>query len=422
MEEIIAVLEKYNFWDGKLPAVGFVRDTYLKRIQGFVGNKLIKVFVGQRRAGKSYLLRQLIQYLVQTGVNPKNILYINKEYTDFDFLTGSGELQELVSLYTSHIKPKGRIYLFLDEVQDIQGWEHVVNSYSQDYTTDFEIFLSGSNSRMLSGELAGMLSGRYISFQIFPFSFQEFAGILNMDNPKEAFLQYMQTGGLPELFHLPDQETKRHYMSAIKDTVMLRDIIQRQNIKDARLLEDLFAFLVNNASNLISISSIVKYFKGKNRKTNYETISSYIDCLQNAFLVHKAERYSVKGKEIISGTCKYYINDPAFKNYIYPGFDSGIGYFLENIVFLQLAMAGYQVYVGHFRNREVDFIATYNARTIYFQVAYLLADQQTTEREYSALESIPDNYEKFIVSLDDVLMSDRKGIKHIQAWHLDKIL
>ena len=422
MLEKFAKLKKYNFWDANFPDVGLLRQNYLNRINDFIGNNLIKVLVGQRRTGKSYLLRQIILSLISKGVNPKNIFYINKEYTDFDFITNYTELEELILTYQQELTPEGKIYLFIDEVQRIAGWERLVNSFSQNYTRSYEIFISGSNSQLLSTELATLLSGRYIQFQILPFSYREYISIKKAPNTKESFLTYLQSSGLPELFHLPNDETKRHYLSAIKDTVLLHDIIQRYNIKDIRLLEDIFSFLVNNASNLISINSIVKYFAGKSRKTNYETVANYISYLQNTFLIHQVDRFSIKGKDILAGTHKYYINDLAFKNYLYSGFEYSFGYMLENIVYLQLINAGYNVNTGYLRNKEIDFVATKGNKTIYIQVAYLLIDKLTIDREYSELASIPDNYEKFVVSLDDMQLPDKNGIRHILAWKIDEIL
>jgi hypothetical protein len=367
-------------------------------------------------------LRQIILSLISKGVNPKNIFYINKEYTDFDFITSYTELEDLILTYQQELIPKGKIYLFIDEVQRIAGWERLVNSYSQNYTRHYEIFISGSNSQLLSTELATLLSGRYIQFQILPFSYLEYISIKKATNTKENFLTYLQSGGLPELFQLPNDETKRHYLSAIKDTVLLHDILQRYNIKDIRLLEDIFSFLVNNASNLISINSIVKYFAGKSRKTNYETVANYISYLQNTFLIHQVDRFSIKGKDILAGTHKYYINDLAFKNYLYSGFEYGFGYMLENLVYLQLINAGYYVYTGYLRNKEIDFVATKGNKTIYIQVAYLLIDKITIDHEYSNLASIPDNYEKFVLSLDDMQLPDKNGIKHVLAWKLNEIL
>ena len=422
VKEKIAILRKYNFWDKKYPELGLIRDNYLDKINAFIGNKLIKVLVGQRRVGKSYLLRQIILRLINSGVKPVNIFYINKEFTDFDFVTNYKDLENLILAYKHELKPKRKIYIFIDEVQNIEGWEHLINSYSQNYSDAYEIFISGSNSQLLSGELATLLSGRYIQFQILPFSYLEFLSINKAANTKTSFLQYLQTGGLPELFHLPNDETKRHYLSSIKDTVLLRDIIQRHNIKDASLLQDIFSFLVNNASNLISISSIVNYFAGKNRKTNYETVANYIEYLKNAFLIHQVDRFSIKGKEIISGTHKYYINDLSFKNYLYSGFEYGYGYMLENIIYLQLINSGYNVYIGYTRYKEIDFVAIKSNRTIYLQVAYMLIDKATIEREYSELETIPDNYEKFVVSVDDIQLPGRNGIQHVLAWQINEIL
>jgi len=422
MLDFFARLKKYNFWDADYPDLGLLRQNYLNRINDFIGNNLIKVLVGQRRTGKSYLLRQIILSLISKGINSKNIFYINKEYTDFDFITNYTELEDLILTYQQELTPEGKIYLFIDEVQRIEGWERLVNSYSQNYTRPYEIFISGSNSQLLSTELATLLSGRYIQFQILPFSYLEYISIKKAQNTKVSFLTYLQSGGLPELFHLPNDETKRHYLSAIKDTVLLHDIIQRYNIKDIRLLEDIFAFLVNNASNLISINSIVKYFAGKSRKTNYETVANYISYLQNTFLIHQVDRFSIKGKDILAGTHKYYINDLAFKNYLYSGFEYGFGYMLENIVYLQLINAGYNVYTGFMRNKEIDFVATKGNKTIYIQVAYLLIDKLTIDREYSELESIHDNYEKFVVSLDDMQLPDKNGIRHVLAWKINEIL
>ncbi len=422
MTENITSIAKFNFWNGNVIDLGYERKEYLEKVHRFSGNKLIKVLVGQRRTGKSYLLRQILRQLIQSGVPQQNTFYINKEFVEFDFLTDYKALALLVDNYKAELKPLGKVYLFIDEIQTIEGWERLVDSYSQDFVDSYEIFISGSNSQMLSGELATLLSGRYVSFQIYPFSFPEFCQFKHIEQSKSSYLDYIQTGALPELFHLPEPETKRHYVSAIKDTVLLRDIIQRYSIKDAKLLEDIFVYLVNNASNLLSVSNIVNYFKSKNRKTNYETVANYIQYIENTFLIHRAERYNIKGKEVISGTCKFYINDLAFKNYLYSGFGYGIGYLLENAVYLQLRQAEYEVFVGAIRKGEINFVAKKADQVLYFQVAYLLNDEQIIEREYGAFNSITDNYEKFVISLDDIAFPSNAGIKHIQAWRLEEIL
>ncbi len=422
MSDKIAKLEKYNFWNKEISNLGFIRTSYIEKINNYLFNGLIKVLTGQRRAGKSSVLRQIIKHLTDTGVPSKNILYINKEFTDFDFIDNHTDLDETIKLYLKKIKPEGKVYLFVDEVQNISSWEKTINSYSQDYTREYEIFITGSNSELLSGELSTYLSGRYVEFQILPFSYNEYILFLNLENSKQNFLQYLNSGGLPELFNLQKEETKRHYVAAVKDTILFRDVIQRHSVKDAKLLEDIFIFLLNNASGLISITNIIKYFKGRNRKTNYETIANYIGYLKNSFLVHQAEKYNISGKETLAGTYKYYINDLAYKNYLYPGFSYGIGYKLENIIYLQLINFGFDVYVGYLRNKEVDFVAIKNQKPIYIQVTYIMPIKETFDREYSSLKSIKDNFPKIVVSLDDVIFEDNEGIKHIQAWNFNKYL
>ena len=422
MDEKFNKIAKFNFWGDKIFDLGFLRSGYTNKIADFTGNRLIKVLVGQRRTGKSYILRQVAKNLIDNGLPPENTLFINKEFTDFDFLNDYKALDEFIKLYKSELKPEGRIYIFIDEIQNIEGWERVVNSYSQNYTENFEFFVSGSNSKMISTELASLLSGRYITFNIFPFSYTEFLGITKSELSKTSYLEYMSTGGLPELFAIPKPETRRNYVAAIKDTVMLRDIIQRQNIREPGLLEDIFVYLINNASNLISVSNVFNYFKSLGRKTSYDIISNYIGYLQDSFLVHRCERYDIRGKQTIAGNVKFYANDLAYKNYLYPGFGYGFGYMLENLLYLEIRRAGYEVYTGNIRNKEVDFIAKKADKTIYIQCAYLLAEPETIEREYGAMEVIDDNYEKYVVTLDDLIMPSNKGIKHVQAWNLAEIL
>jgi uncharacterized protein len=418
MDEKIELLKKYNLWGSNTFDFGYIRNEYTGKIADAVDNRLVKVLVGQRRSGKSYILRQVAKQLIDNGVRPENTLFINREFTDFDFLKTYKDLDELIKQYKNELKPKGKVYLFIDEVQLIEGWERVVNSYSQDFSENYELFISGSNSKMLSGELATLLSGRYVCFEIFPFSYAEYLGITGQETGRKSYMEYMGSGGLPELFMLPTTEFKRNYLSAIKDTVLLRDIIQRHNIRDPKLLEDIFVFLVNNASNLISIANIVNYFKGQNRKTSYDAVSNYIGYIEDAFLIHRCDRYDIKGKDTLSGNAKYYINDLAYKNYLYPGYGYGFGYLVENMIYLELCRAGFDVYVGALRNKEVDFVAKKADRIIYLQSAYQLSDESTVEREYSALEAIGDNFEKLVVSLDEIVLPLRGGIKHLQAWNL----
>lgn len=422
MDEKYESLERFNAWSKQLPEPGYSRGFYLDKITKYINNNLIKVIVGQRRAGKSFLLRQIAAHLIETGVAPQNIFYFNKEFIEFDDVQDYHDLNELINLYRARVKPEGRVYLFIDEIQNIDRWERLVNSLSQNFTENYEIFISGSNSNMLSGELSTLLSGRYIKFEVLPFSYMEYLGVNQLEANKQTYIGYLQSSGLPEMFALPDQETKIHYVSAIKDTVLLRDIIQRHAIKEPKLLEDIFIYLVNTTSNLMSINNITNYFKSKGRKTSYDTIANYIGYIEDTFMVHKAERFDIKGKDTIAGNVKYYCNDLAYKNYLFAGYAHGVGYLLENLIYLELRRFGYHVYVGVMPNKEVDFVAQKADRVLYVQCAYLLVDESTIDREYAALEAIDDHYEKIVVTLDDVSLPIKNGIKHLQAWHFHDIL
>ena len=419
MDAIFDKIRQYNYWNGEKFSIGFERSEYLDRISKYLDNKLIKVLVGQRRVGKSYILRQMMNFLVtKKNVNPRNIFYLNKEYIAFKDIQTGDDLHELFGFYKKKLNPKGKIYLFLDEIQNIEYWESVINNYAQDFTQNYELFITGSNSQLLSGELASLLSGRYVEFEIYPFSFIEFAEYKNMPPDKDTFITYLRTGGLPETLHFDEDEIIRHYIESLKNTIILRDIIQRYKVKDVSLLEDIFGFLTVNIGNLTSISAIIKYFKSRQRKTNYETLSTYISYLNDAFIIHEVDRYQVRGKQTIAGVRKYYLNDLAFKNYLFGFYPSDIGYNLENYVFIQLKRMGYKVSVGVINGNEIDFVAEKGDNTLYFQVAYLLNDKKTAEREFGNLLMIKDNYEKSVISLDDVKFSEYKGIKHIFPWEL----
>ena len=422
MEDYFESLRRFNSWDGNVLERGYKRVDYLDSIRPFIGNKLVKVLVGQRRTGKSYLLRQIAQSLIESGVHPHQIFYLNKEFIEFDFVKNYQDLRQLIDMYQERLSPKGKIYLFLDEIQNIEAWERLVNSHAQDFTKEYEIFISGSNSKMLSGELATLLSGRYVSFEISPFSYSEFLGFTGEKRCKATYLNYLQSGGLPELFMLPNEETKRHYVASVKDTVLLRDVIQRHAIKDPKLLEDVFIYLVNNASNLLSINNIVNFLKSNGRKTSFETMANYVGYIEDTFLIHRADRYDIRGKDTISGNSKYYANDLSYKNYLFSGYGYGVGHQLENLIYLSLRRLGFSVYVGVLPNKEVDFVAKKSEHTVYVQCAYLLSDESTLKREYGALEGIRDHYPKLLVTLDDIALPQRNGILHVQAWDFEEKL
>ena len=421
MNKYLDKISKYNFWRSK-PELGFERKEYTRWAKSFLGNRLIKVLIGQRRTGKSFILRQLINYIIESGVHKENTLYINTEYTAFNFLRTHKDVDELIKVYKNHFNIKGRFYLFIDEVQTIEEWEKVVNSYSQDFTEDVEIFITGSNASLLSGELATLLSGRYVKMNVFPFSYEEYVAYLDKSKCRRSYLDYLNTGGLPELMHLQSEETKRHYLGSLRDTILLRDVIQRHQIKDTELLTDVFKYVANNVSTLTSITNLVNYFSSKKRKTTYDTIANYLNYISQTFIIHKCERYDLRGKEVIGGNAKYYLNDLSFKNYIYESTNHGYGHLLENLVYLTLSSQGFNVYVGHLRDKEVDFVAHKNNTTIYIQVAFSVEDKKTNHREKSALLSIKDNHEKWIVSMDELPYTNQDGVKYVPAWELGEVL
>ncbi len=425
MNEKLNIIRKYNLWNGNKMPSGINRPLYLKKISQFIGNKLIKVLVGQRRAGKSFILRQILNQLIDNNVSPENTLFISKEFIEYNFINDATTLEDLFQCYLSTLKPQGKIYIFIDEIQNINEWEKFVNSHSQDFTSDIEFFISGSNSRMLSSELATLLSGRYIEFNIYPYSYEEYTTVTNTDISRNSYINYLKDGGLPGLFDLNSVEAKTQYISSVKDTVMLRDIIQRKNknsnetaIRDAKLLDDLYIYIINNASNPISIQNIVKYFKNRQRKVAYETIANYIRHIEETFLIHPAMQYNIKGKAASEMPYKYYSNDLSFKNYLYPGIAYGMGYLLENAIFLELKRNGFNVYQGTIMNREIDFVAIKGDRKIYVQCSYLIDDDDTRKREYASLLAIDDNFEKWVVTLDELQYPIYEGIRHIQAWNL----
>jgi predicted AAA+ superfamily ATPase len=419
MIEIFTVLKKYNFWDNnkKIP-LGFLRKGPLEKLKPFLGNRLVKVIMGQRRVGKSYLLRQVIDLLRTSGTPAKNIFYLNKELVDFDAITTYRDLQALIAFTKKKLKIKGKMVILLDEVQEIAGWEKIVNSLSQNYKTSDELIITGSNSTMLSSELATLLSGRYVSFELFPFSYAEFREVQNLPQSKESFLSYLKTGGLPELFHLPEEEQQRHYVVSLKDTILLKDIVQRFGIKNAPLLERLFLFLSDNIGNLFSLYSILRTLQTAHEKVSHETLGHYMQYLCQCFLIHEVPRYDVKGKSIFGSSKKYYLNDLSFRRYLHSSFDPGLGKHLENAIFLHYRSEGYKVMVGSIGKQEVDFIVEKGTTKKYIQVAYSLQDSKVLKRELTPLQSIRDAYEKILISLDDTSFGNIEGISHRLAWEL----
>jgi predicted AAA+ superfamily ATPase len=411
-------LKKYNFWEKSPQIKGLLREKYLSRLSEYLGNGLIKVLLGQRRVGKSYVMQQLISLLHQKNIPKKNIFYLNTEIFALRDIKTAENFYEIFEFYKEQMQPKGKIYIFLDEVQEIKNWEKIINSFSQDHVDEYELFITGSNSHLLSGELATYLTGRYISLTIFPFTYDEYIQFFQKEKNKTSYLQYLQTGGLPEFFSLPSDELKTQYIHTLKDSILLHDIVERHKIKDVELLESLFYFLIDNIGNLFSLNSVVQYISQSRQKTNPQTISQYINFLEQSFLLHSVDRYDIKGKKILSSKKKYYANDVGFRNFFFSSFDPGLGKHLENTLFLEYKSRGYSIYTGEVSNNEVDFILEKNGMKKYIQVTHSLTTEKVIEREFRSLEKIKDSFPKEIISLDDVSFGQRNGIIHRLAWEI----
>lgn len=418
MQDILTRLANHNAWYGEVLRTGVKRPVYLDKLDEFSGNRLVKVLIGQRRTGKSYVLRQFIQRLIDRGNEPRNIFYLDKEQVDFSDITDYRQLDDLIRLYLEQRAQSGKIYLVLDEVQEIAGWEKLVVSYAQEQAPEFEIYITGSNSHMLSSELGTYLSGRYVPIPVFPLSFIEFSDAYQVAPDKAGLLAYLRQGGLPELMNLETEEARRHYVMALRDSILLNDIVRKFGVQDVALLERLFQFLCANIGSFFSVNKLVNHLNSRGVGTNFETLSRYVDHLEKALLIHECCRYDIRGKEILSGNRKYYVNDLAFRQYLSPEFDPGLSRRLENCFYLHWLAQGYQVHVGRHRNLEVDFVVETNEDRFYAQVCYLLADDAIIEREYRSLESIRDSYPKMVVSLDDASFGTRNGIRHRSAWEV----
>ena len=257
---------------------------------------------------------------------------------------------------------------------------------------------------------------------VFPFSYTEYRCVWNLEKNRESFLRYLKDGGLPELINLKDVDVKQRYVEGLRDSIMLKDIVRRYAIKDVALLENLFSYLVNNSSNMVSVTGIVKYIKGRGSKVSYDTVAAYIQYLQEAFLMHKSVRYNISGKELLGGNFKIYPNDQSYHNYLFPTAGFGRGYALEGIVFMTLLRKGYEVNTGVLYNAEVDFVAKSGRKLLYIQVAYSIEDLSTAEREYDAFKGIKGEGEKLLITMDDDTFPIRDGVRHIHAWESENIL
>lgn len=391
------------------------RELYIEKIKPFIDKDIIKVLTGIRRSGKSVMLKLIMEELKQNGIDKKQFININFENLINRELTTANKLHKYILKKASEIKKK--CYIFLDEIQEVKDWEKCINSLRVNEEYNFDIYITGSNAKLLSGELSTYLAGRYVEFVIYPFSFKEFLDTLKSIQQnisiREAFQKYIKFGGMPFLYNLAfEEEASLQYLKDIYSSIILKDITQRNKIRDTDLLERVINYLIMNVGNNFSATSISKFFKSENRKVSVETILNYIKATEEAFLIYKVSRDDLIGKKTLNVNEKYYIVDHGIREAILESNQRDINQIFENIIYLELLRRGYNIKVGKVDNLEVDFVCTKGNEKIYIQVAYLLASPETIEREFSSLEKINDNYPKYVISMDEFDMS-RNGIRHI---------
>ena len=387
-----------------------IREAYISQIVPLIDKNLIKVLTGVRRSGKTVLLSQIQDYLLKNGRSKSQIINIsleskkNKKFKDGDVL-----YEYLISACE---KLNAKAYIFLDEIQFVSGWEEVVSSLLVDI--DCDIYITGSNSKLLSGELATLIAGRYIQIHVYPFTLSEAKQMLEQNSKFKSdevlFQDYLKYGGLPMRFSL-EEISLEAYLSDTYDAIVVKDIIQRNNIKDTNLLNMILAFLMDNIANPFSARSIVAALKQEGINTTVETVIAYIDYIKKAMVVYSAQRYDIKGKKLLTTNEKYYTVDLGLRNCVKASGEIDYNKLYENIVYLELLYRGYDVKVGKTDDYEIDFVAYKGSDTLYVQVCYLLASTETVEREFGNLERIKDNYPKYVIS-GDLPDFSRNGIKH----------
>lgn len=387
-----------------------IREAYISQIVPLIDKNLIKVLTGVRRSGKTVLLSQIQDYLLKNGRSESQIINIsleskkNKKFKDGDVL-----YEYLISACE---KLNAKAYIFLDEIQVVSGWEEVVSSLLVDI--DCDVYITGSNSKLLSGELATLIAGRYIQIHVYPFTLSEAKQMLEQNGKFKSnevlFQDYLKYGGLPMRFSL-EEISLEAYLSDTYDAIVVKDIIQRNNIKDTNLLNMILAFLMDNIANPFSARSIVAALKQEGINTTVETVIAYIDYIKKAMVVYSAQRYDIKGKKLLTTNEKYYTVDLGLRNCVKASGEIDYNKLYENIVYLELLYRGYDVKVGKTDDYEIDFVAYKGSDTLYVQVCYLLASTETVEREFGNLERIKDNYPKYVIS-GDLPDFSRNGIKH----------
>ncbi len=389
----------------------YKRKLYLDKIIKFIDKPVIKIIVGMRRVGKSYFLKLIMEELLQKGVTDEQIIYVNFDSLEFDHLKNYKVLNDYLLEKSDKIK---KTYIFIDEIQEVNSWEKCIESLFS--SEKFDIYISGSNAQMLSSELATKLSGRYIELPIYTLGFSEYMQFMNKDSSqaKLEFNSYLIYGGFPALSHFDlDREVVYQYISSIYNTILLKDVVKRNNIRNISLLENITKYVFDNIGNIFSAKKLADYLKSQRISLGVETVMNYLSYICSTYALHKVQRYDIKGKRFLEVHEKYYLGDIALRNALLGYRESDIAGILENIVYLELLRRGYRVSIGKLDDAEIDFIATRSEEKIYIQVSYLLASEKTIKREFAPLIKIADNYPKYVLSMDEIFGGDYEGIKRL---------
>ena len=396
------------------------REMYLKKIRDSYDSELIKIIVGVRRSGKSVLMMQIIDELKEKGINEDHIIYINFEDYDYTDYTKPKEFNKYIK---DKIKDNDKYYLLFDEIQNVEDFEKVINSFR--VTMNVSIFITGSNSKVLSGDLSTHLAGRYINIKMMPFTFSEYLELQNsqgiIKDKDEAFLEYVEWGGMPQIYNSTSIQERKMYLRDVYNTVILKDIVERNNIKDVNLLNRVIQFMMENIGGVISANSITKFLKNDNVITSVDTVLNYIEYINNSMIASKTSRYNIRGKSVMTLLEKYYVVDLGLLQLKSSPIEKKVGGRLENIVYNELIARGYDVYIGKTDNGEIDFVVDDFGDRFYIQVADYLSSDEVVEREFGAYKNVADNFPKYVITMDKINYS-RDGIihKNIIDWLLEK--
>ena len=413
------ILKKFNFWDGSVREKGFMRPLYLNRLSELNQSKTIVTVTGLRRVGKSYIVRQFIDHLIKNeGVKPKQIFYANLFIRDLKFLKDPSVFEEMIRLWQKNEKvdTKKRMYIVIDEVQEITDWQKLVSSYYENYLEQYKLVIIGSNSKLLSGEMGTYLAGRSFELTVFPLSFNEYLSFRQMDETTDSMSAYLKDGGMPEIILSGSSFARNNLIETTIDSVIMRDIVSRYEVRNIPLLKKLVEYLSFSVTDEVSKNKVSNILKSTGEKVSNHTVSDYFEYLKNAFFIHECPVFSLKKNDIISGKPqKIYLNDPIFFK---RGTGSGdFGKLLENHVFIELKRRGYNVSTVKMDDKEVDFLAELKGARWYLQSAWTVGDtgNEVYEREFGNLLKIKDHFPKTVISMDLLTHSSNNGVSHVSA-------